>query len=120
MAKKDYLLEDWLVAQIAGALCDCKQIVEEPSEEDVVVHDDKIPSAFVVAARKEAFGQLSTEAKDLAELLFEAPAELLDLISFRGNPSQRRLWSYLRSLGWQCKLIKGVFEELKVFVKENL
>ena len=124
MSKHDYLSQDWLVAQIAGALCESKQIVEEIVEEhqldEVTVEDAENPSAIEIIARKQAFAQLSKEAKDLACLLFEAPDELLDLISYRNNPSQRRLWNYLRSLGWRGKVIKCVFEEFRTFVREHL
>lgn len=125
MSKYDYLKDDWLVAQITGALCDNKSIVEdldsnEEAPDLVVLSDESTPSPLTVASRREAFSQLSEEAKGLACLLFDAPAEFLDLISYRGCPSQRRLWDYLRSMGWRGKVIKSVFEEFKVFVKEYL
>jgi hypothetical protein len=71
--------------------------------------------------RKEAFRELSEEAKETALLILETPSELLSSIfTEKYNMfSRRRLRKFLRKRnGWTQQKTKKVLKELNFYTKE--
>ena len=74
-----------------------------------------------VIIRREAFTNLSEEAKETALLILETPSELLGILftSKYNIFSKRQLRKFLcKRNGWDKKKTKSVLEELRMYSKE--
>jgi len=59
-------------------------------------------------------GELSDDARTIARLFIDTPAELAELITPR-NPARTRraVWGYLRDMGWSMGRVVVGFEEIR-------
>lgn len=72
--------------------------------------------------RKEAFENLSSEAKEVVNTVLNSPDEILQLFCNKfGNISRRMLEQYFhKNKGWNNKKVIKTFREISGYVKEIL
>ena len=68
--------------------------------------------------KKDLFTQLSNEAKEVINIIFNSPNEILETFKTPkyNLVSRKKILDHLISNGWNPKCIKKVFKELKIFV----
>jgi len=66
---------------------------------------------------KELLECFSEEAKDVIQLVFDAPAELVDMARSQGL-TRHTILRYLRHQGWVIPAIESVFNEIRIGLRD--
>jgi hypothetical protein len=93
------------------------QIVEEfdPGVDGVILENEQAEDPEKEAIKHDLWGRLSQEARAVARLIFDAPAEMLTPI--KGDITKNSVWNYMYAAFGERRA-KMVFAELSNFVKE--
>lgn len=77
---------------------------EEPSQEDSVM-------------KRDGFSKLSKESKEIIDIVLNSPSEIIECFTTPkyNKISRDKIKDYLVKQGWNEKLVKGCFKELKDF-----
>jgi hypothetical protein len=80
-------------------------------ETDIILQENLV-------MKKEAYTQLSSEAKEVIEMIFNAPAEILEcfMAPKYNKVSKNQIKNYLLINGWNPNIVRNCFAELRSFV----
>ena len=62
---------------------------------------------------------LSVEAKFVLDAILNTPGELSEFL-FADNPTKKKVYKYLKLMGWKMPIIQRTVRELNVFTKDIL
>jgi hypothetical protein len=127
---KSMMVYDWLIAfetAFHGLLELDKPIAKDrgegPGEVYVLMVDrmeTEIPSAEETFLRKEAYSSLSKEAKEIINIVLNAPDEIMECLTCPkyNKISKSKIKTYLMGQGWNRQKVKSCFAELKGYASE--
>lgn len=71
-----------------------------------------------IAIKKDAYTRLSSDAREIFDIIVEAPAEIINALKTPkyNKISVRKFSAFLKEGGWSCQDIENCFSELREFL----